>query len=64
MDQDQESPAPSSGTTASTPTPKPEDAFDLWLNKSLHQLYDGVTDEPIPAELLKLIEEDRSRRRK
>jgi hypothetical protein len=36
--------------------------FDLWLQRSLHQLYDGVTSEPIPAELLRLIAEDRTRR--
>lgn len=34
-------------------------AFDVWLNRSLHQLYDDVAHEPIPDELLKLIEEDR-----
>ncbi len=34
-------------------------AFDLWLNRGLHKLYDEVAREPIPDELLKLIEEDR-----
>ena len=38
--------------------PKP-DAFDLWLNRGLHELYDNIAQEPIPAELLKLIEDDR-----
>jgi len=38
-------------------------AFDLWLQRGLHQLYDGVAAEPIPDELLKLIEEDRTRKR-
>ncbi len=38
-------------------------AFDLWLQRSLHALYDRVTQEPIPAELLRLIEEDRARRK-
>lgn len=36
-------------------------AFDVWLNRSLHQLYDDVAREPIPDELLKLIEEDRGK---
>ncbi len=38
-------------------------AFDLWLQRSLHLLYDGVTREEVPAELLRLIERDRGRRR-
>jgi hypothetical protein len=33
-------------------------AFDLWLQRSLHLLYDGVTRERVPAELLRLIERD------
>jgi hypothetical protein len=37
-------------------------AFDLWLQRSLHQLYDGVAAEPIPPDLLRLIETDRARR--
>jgi hypothetical protein len=38
---------------------KVEGAFDLWLQRGLHQLYDDVAREPIPEELLRLIEEDR-----
>lgn len=34
-------------------------AFDLWLNRGLHQLFDGVAKEPIPPELLRLIESHR-----
>ncbi len=37
---------------------KPE-AFDLWLKRGLHQIYDDVAKEPIPEDLLRLIEEDR-----
>ena len=40
---------------------KGEAAFDVWLQKGLHEIYDGVAREPIPEELLKLIEEDRKR---
>ena len=36
-------------------------AFDIWLQRSLHQLYDDIAQEPIPDELLKLIEEDRNK---
>jgi hypothetical protein len=42
---------------------KPE-AFDIWLQRGLHQLYDSVAKEPVPEELLKLIEQDRSDRAK
>lgn len=45
------------------PREKPEktsdQAFDLWLKRGLHQLFDDVANEPIPEELLRLIEEDR-----
>lgn len=36
-------------------------AFDLWLNRGLHQLYDDVTNEPIPEALLKLIADDKKK---
>jgi hypothetical protein len=37
-------------------------AFDLWLQRGLHQLYDTVAKEPIPDALLQMIEEDRTSR--
>lgn len=37
-------------------------AFELWLHQRLHQLYDDVTREPIPPELLRLIQDDLQRR--
>ena len=36
---------------------RPE-AFDLWLKRGLDQIYGDVAKEPIPEELLRLIEED------
>lgn len=39
----------------------PDAAFDLWLQRGLHTLFDDVAKEPIPAELLALIEQDRSK---
>jgi len=39
-----------------------ENPFDLWLKRGLHQLFDDVASEPIPEELLRLIEEDRDER--
>jgi hypothetical protein len=41
--------------------PKKPEPFDLWLKRGLHQIYDGVANEPIPDDLLKLIEEDRKK---
>lgn len=42
--------------------PKPYDAaFDVWLQRSLHKLFDEVASEPIPEELLRLIEEHRQK---
>ena len=38
------------------------EAFDIWLQRGLHQLYDSVAKEPIPDDLLRLIEEDRTER--
>ncbi len=38
-----------------------EAAFDIWLQKGLHQLYDDVANEPVPDELLRMIEEDRQK---
>ena len=35
--------------------------FDLWLKRGLHQIYDDVASEPIPEDLLRLIEEDRDK---
>jgi len=37
----------------------PESAFDLWLQRGLHEMFDDVMREPIPDELLRLIEQDR-----
>lgn len=39
------------------------DAFELWLKRGLHQLFDDVANEPVPDELLRLIENDRERKK-
>lgn len=36
---------------------RPSDAFDLWLERGLHELYDSIVLEPVPDELLRLIRE-------
>ncbi len=38
-----------------------DQAFDVWLKRGLHQLFDDVVNEPVPEELLKLIEQDRDK---
>lgn len=39
-----------------------EAAFDVWLRRGLHELFDEVAREPLPEELLKLLEEDRKKK--
>jgi hypothetical protein len=46
---------------AKVESPAKPAAFDLWLKRGLHQMYDTVASEPIPEEWLKLIEEDRQK---
>jgi hypothetical protein len=35
-----------------------ERPFDKWLQKQLHAMYDEITSEPLPKDLLNLIERD------
>lgn len=32
--------------------------FDYWLQKQLHELYDSVAKEPLPDDLVRLIDND------
>ena len=43
-------------------TEKETDPFDLWLQRSLRETFDAIAGEPIPEDLLRLIEEDRAER--
>jgi hypothetical protein len=43
--------------------PSVERAFDLWLERGLHQLYDDVASQPIPDALLALIEDTHEARK-
>jgi hypothetical protein len=38
------------------------DAFDLWLRATLRQAFDEIACEPVPDDLLRMIEEDRAER--
>lgn len=37
----------------------PDAAFDLWLDRGLNNMFGKVAEEPIPPELLALIEKSR-----
>lgn len=41
--------------------PPVDKAFDTWLRRGLHDIFDDVAREPIPDDLLKLIEEHREK---
>ena len=38
-----------------------ENAFNEWLQRGLHNLYDDTASEPVPEELLRLIAQDREK---
>ena len=40
---------------AGEPSERP---FDLWLQKQLHAMYDEIANEPLPEDLLDLIDHD------
>ena len=52
---------PPSGTPRAAPKRrrKGDAAFELWLQRGLHQMFDDVANEPVPDELRKLIDDDR-----
>ncbi len=49
-------------TVADRPTEGEEDPFELWLRQSLHEVFDAALEEPVPEDVLRLIEEDRAER--
>ncbi|HLG45851.1 MAG TPA: hypothetical protein VKY24_06385 [Reyranella sp.] len=38
-----------------------ERPFDMWLQKQLHAMYDEIAAEPLPTDLINLIERDASK---
>jgi hypothetical protein len=54
-------PVMATATSLGKKTSKGERAFDLWLKNGLHRLYDDVAGEPVPEELLRMIQEDRKK---
>jgi hypothetical protein len=53
---------PRGGRTVETARPQAkaskERPFDLWLHKQLHAMYDEIASEPLPNDLLNLIDRD------
>nr|WP_294918328.1 hypothetical protein [uncultured Neokomagataea sp.] len=47
--------------TLENATMRDETPFGIWLSRGLHKLFDDIAHEPIPEDLLKLIEDDRTR---
>jgi hypothetical protein len=45
------------GVTPARDKPKSDPIFEGWLTHHLSRLYDPVIEEPIPEDLLKLLEE-------
>lgn len=41
-----------------------ERPFDKWLQKQLHAMYDEITSEPLPEDLLTLIDRDAKKKGK
>ena len=41
--------------------PAAERPFDMWLQKQLHAMYDEIAAEPLPNDLINLIERDASK---
>jgi hypothetical protein len=38
--------------------PRREQPFDRWLHGQLHEIYDAIAQEPLPDDLLELIDRD------
>lgn len=43
-------------STSKQMAPDTDQAFDQWVARQLHKVYDEVLSEPVPDELLRLVE--------
>jgi len=50
--------ADSSARSTKVKAPAMERPFDMWLQKQLHAMYDEIAAEPLPDDLVHLIERD------
>jgi hypothetical protein len=69
MASDAKPPGSRAGTSAREKAEKSEKSkvtierpFDKWLQKQLHAMYDEIASEPLPDDLLNLIEHDAERK--
>ena len=46
------------GTPARSKPRSNDRPFDMWLHKQLHAMYDEIASEPVPDDLLNLIDKD------
>jgi hypothetical protein len=46
------------GKSGRAPKVSAERPFDMWLQKQLHAMYDEIASEPLPNDLLNLIDHD------
>ena len=51
-------PKAAAGQTARVAKASAERPFDMWLQKQLHAMYDEIAGEPLPNDLLNLIDHD------
>ena len=61
MAADDKRPARPTVVRDTAPPARPRDTerpFDLWLQKQLHAMYDEIASEPLPSDLLNLIDQD------
>ena len=52
---------PESAKPKASPKTSRERPFDMWLQKQLHSMYDEIAAEPLPSDLLNLIDKDADR---
>ena len=50
------------GARGAAPAPPIDRPFDKWLQKQLHAMYDEIASEPLPDDLLNLIDHDAKNR--
>jgi len=56
--------APAQGAGATSARSRsPESAFDMWLQRELQKMFSEVAQEPIPDDLLRLIDQDKLKRK-
>ncbi|UYN93292.1 MAG: hypothetical protein KIT25_14625 [Enhydrobacter sp.] len=58
MADDDSKPSGKNPTARDKGRPPGQRPFDKWLQKQLHAMYDEIASEPLPDELLNLIESD------